>query len=154
MVKRKSKTAKVKVSKREENCWFYGENCIEEPPLDCFGFIYRITNISDGRIYIGKKQFSFKKKIRLSKKARVGTRKRVEISRIDSGWKNYWSSSKSLKEDILKLGKDNFKREIIHYCKNKSELSYYEVHWQIKEEVLLNPSYNGWISCRIFKNKL
>ena len=119
-----------------------------------FGFIYLITNKLDGRIYVGKKQFTHKKRTVLSKKARVGTRKRINVSQIDSGWKNYWGSSKSLLEDVKLLGQHNFKREILMFCTNKSQLSYYEVVNQIKYKVLEIPSYNGWIKATIYKNRL
>ena len=116
-----------------------------------FGFIYLITNKLDGRIYVGKKQFTHKKRTVLSKKARVGTRKRINVSQIDSGWKNYWGSSKSLLEDIKQLGQENFSKEVLMFCTNKSELSYYEVVNQIRYKVLERPSYNGWISCKFTK---
>jgi hypothetical protein len=151
MAERKRQVKKVKINKGE-SCWTYLDECFEEP--QGFGFIYLITNNLDGRIYVGKKQFTFRKKTRLSKKARIGTRKRVEITRVDSGWQNYWSSCRPLVEDVKTLGQDKFSRQILMFCKNKSELSYYELYFQIKYEVLLKPSYNGWINAKVYKNKL
>lgn len=154
MVRKKRETTKVKTNTGEENCWKFQEKCFEEAEENQFGFIYCISNKIDGKVYIGKKQFTFRKKKVLSKKARIGTRKRVEVSRVSSNWQNYWGSSKSLLEDIAKLGKHNFERTILKFCKNKSELSYWEVYYQIQYEVLFKPSYNGWISCKIMKNRL
>lgn len=90
----------------------------------------------------------------MSKKARVGTRKRIEVRQVSSGWENYWGSSKSLLADIDLIGKQNFERVILRFCKSKSELSYYELYYQIHYNVLFVPSYNGWINCKIYKNKL
>jgi len=45
-------------------------------------------------------------------------------------------SSKSLLEDIKKIGKKNFKFEIIAEFKNKRSLRYYECYYQIKYNVL------------------
>ena len=138
----------------KEGCWLYEEKCLEKEKEGYAGFVYIVTNKIDGKIYIGKKQFTHRSKKALSKKARVGTRKRVEVKQVDSGWKNYWGSSKSLLEDVNKLGKENFERRILHFCKSKSELSYYELFFQVQYQVLFVPSYNGWISCKIYKNKL
>jgi hypothetical protein len=137
-------------------CWYKDGKCLEEIPEGVFGYVYRVTNTLNGKIYIGKKQFLFKKKTRVGKRVikATKTRKRVNVTHVDSGWKNYWGSSKSLLADIELLGKDKFKREILAFAQNKTELSYLEVHWQIQETVLHTPSYNGWISCRIFKSKL
>lgn len=134
--------------------WEYQGRELLEAPLDVFGFVYRITNLVDGRIYIGKKLFSFSVKKRLSKKARKGTRKKSVRTTKDSGWISYYGSSLTLKEDIKTLGSDNFRREILHFGKSKTELSYLEVVEQINHKVLLTDSYNSWISCRIFKKYL
>ena len=154
MATSKRRVIKNKIGKGEEACWLWQEKCLETIPEGMFGFIYLITNKLDGRIYVGKKQFTHKKRTVLSKKARVGTRKRINVSQIDSGWKNYWGSSKSLLEDIKQLGQHNFSKEVLMFCTNKSQLSYYEVVNQIGYKVLERPSYNGWISCKIYKNKL
>lgn len=136
-----------------DNCWKWKENCLDEPLEDYFGFIYLIRNKINDKIYVGKKQFSFLKKKRIAKTKRTG-RKRIEIKSVDSGWKNYWGSSKSLLEDIEIYGRENFEREILFFAKNKTELSYYEIVFQIDKQVLFVPSYNGWISCKIYKNNL
>lgn len=154
MERSKRKNTKTQSSSSQENCWIWQEECFQENKEDAFGFIYCIKNKIDGKIYVGKKQLSFRKKTTLSKKARVGTRKRVNISRVDSNWINYWGSSRSLLEDIAKLGKQNFERVILKFCENKSQLSYWELYYQIKYEVLFKPSYNGWIKATIYKNKL
>ena len=86
-----------------------------------FGFVYIITNKKTGKAYIGCKQYWHYKK---GKKAR------------QSNWKVYMGSSKSLTEDIKKLGKRNFKFEMLAEYKNKRSLRYYECYYQMKYNVL------------------
>jgi hypothetical protein len=45
-------------------------------------------------------------------------------------------SSKYLKKDIEKIGKKNFKFEVIDEFKNKRSLKYYEMYYQVKWNVL------------------
>ena len=143
------------------SCWKYKGKCLEEQPDDAFGFIYMIVangnklppELKD-KIYVGKKQFSYSVKKKLSKKARVGTRKRVTRVSKNSGWLNYWGSNKELIADVKKYGEDQFSRFIIRFCENKSQLSYWEVFHQIDQDVMHVNSYNGWISCKIFKSTL
>lgn len=146
-----------------ENCWLdKNGRCLEEVPDGYYGFVYLIRverSLSVPRelwdkVYVGKKAFTYKRKKVMSKKARKGTRKRVEIKEVDSRWKSYWGSSKELIADIKTYGQENFKRIILDYARNKTELSYLEVYYQIWHKVLHAPSYNGWISCKIFKKHL
>lgn len=143
------------------SCWKYKGKCLEEQPENCFGFIYMIVATSkslpkemQGKIYVGKKQFSYSVKKKLSRKARAGTRKRVTKVVKNSGWLNYWGSNKELIADVKLYGEDCFSRTIIKLCDNKTQLSYWEVFHQIDQEVMFNNSYNGWISCKIFKKQL
>ena len=142
-------------------CWLLKGKCLKRQPLEYYGFVYRIT-VADsddlpkeirGRIYIGKKAFVYKKKTRLSKKKRAETGKRVKTSLVDSKWLSYYGSNKQLAADVKNFGEKYFKREILHLCFNKAQLSYYEVKEQIAHNVLSVNSYNGWISCKIFKNR-
>lgn len=154
METKKRSTSKSKAI--EGDCWTYQGDCLSIPPPDIFGFVYLITNKLDGRIYVGKKQFLHKTKTRLSKRTikATKTRQRVVRGTKDSGWLTYWGSCKELTADIAKLGVENFSREILGFYRNKAELAYYEVLYQIQLKVLFGISYNGWISCKIFKNKL
>ena len=138
------------------SCWIYKNKCLESAPKEEFGYIYIITNLLDGKIYVGKKQFLHSTKTKISKKVikTSGTRKRVIRGTRDSGWLNYFGSSKALSADIKLIGIDNFSREILCFCRNKSELTYMELYWQIQKDVLFIPSYNGWISGKVFKSKL
>jgi hypothetical protein len=107
--------------------WLYKNTPISELPEDCVGFVYQITNTATGRMYIGKKLAKFSKTTYKTVKLKNGNKKRKKIkSKIDSDWQQYYGSSPNLTEDINKIGTDNFKREILYYCKSKSECSYIE----------------------------
>ena len=43
------------------NNWMYQGKDISELPEDCEGFVYEITNATNGRKYIGKKLARFKR---------------------------------------------------------------------------------------------
>lgn len=112
-----------------------------------FGFIYEITNLTNNRKYIGKKQcLSVKKRAPLKGK----TKKRHQI--VETDWKTYTSSSNELNNDINLLGIENFSFKILKWCGSKWELSYNEAKLQFEKEVLLsNEYYNGIINLRIGK---
>jgi len=115
---------------------------------ESFGFIYLITNLKNNRKYIGKKQLQFKKKRKLK------SRKNSKITFSESDWKTYTGSCRELNEDIIKFGKENFRFEILRFCKSKWELAYEEIKLQIQNEVIKNPEYyNGIINVRIGKPK-
>jgi hypothetical protein len=131
--------------------WTYQGQVINELPEDCVGFVYCITNIASGRQYIGKKLAKFSKTTYKTVKLKNGTKKKKKIrSKIDSDWQEYYGSSVELTADIEKLGKENFSREILHYCKSKAETSYIEAREQFDRKVLeSNDYYNGQISVRV-----
>lgn len=139
------------------NCWVYKGECLENPLEGYYGFTYIITDRKNNRIYVGKKAFSHNSKKKLSKKAKKlpeNKGKRILKTTKDSGWKDYWGSSKELLEQVKTLGKENFTREILEFASNKSDLSLKEVEAQIKFKVLRIDSYNHWISCKIYKKHL
>ena len=143
----------------ELSCWILlrkdGEaDCLESPLDGYYGFTYLIRNRKDNRIYVGKKAFTHRRTTKLSKTARKTTRKRTKVKQVDSQWLNYFGSSKELLEDVKKYGKENFDRYVLEFCKNKSELSYSEVKFQVQYNVMYVPSYNSWISAKIFKKNL
>ena len=110
-----------------------------------YGFIYVITNLIDNKRYFGKKQIKTIKKLKPLK----GKKNKRHFD-AETDWKTYMSSSNELNEDIIKLGKDNFKFEIIRFCDSKFELAYFEAKIQFDNEVLLKDGfYNGIINCRI-----
>ena len=125
--------------------WLYENKEVNELPEDCVGFVYQITNTTNGRMYIGKKLARFKRSRRPLK-----GRKNKRRYTVSSDWKYYYGSSDLLLADVEKLGKDNFKREILFYCKSKAELSYIEAREQFARKVLESDDYyNGHIRVRV-----
>ena len=98
----------------------YGKEEVFVPNLDKFGFVYLITNLQNGKGYIGCKQYLMYRKLK----------------ETESNWKRYMGSSKWLLKDIEKIGKEHFKFEIIAEYKNRRSLRYYELYYQMKFNVL------------------
>ncbi len=125
--------------------WTYKGDIVEEVPEGIVGFVYQITNTTNGRMYIGKKLAEFKK-AKPPLKGRINKRRYT----VESDWKDYFGSSDALTEDVVKLGKDKFTREILFYCKSRAELSYIEAREQFARKVLeTDDYYNGHIRVRI-----
>jgi len=131
--------------------WLYQDTPIETLPEECVGFVYLITNNLSGRKYIGKKLAKFAKTTYKTVKQKNGTKKRKKIrSKIDSDWREYYGSSPELTADVITLGTENFTREILYYCKSKSECSYIEAREQFTRKVLESTDYyNGHIQVRV-----
>jgi len=131
--------------------WIYQDTAILELPEDCVGFVYLITNNLTGRKYIGKKLAKFSKTTYKTVKQKNGLKKRKKIrTKVDSDWREYYGSSPELTADVNTLGTENFTREILYYCKSKSECSYVEAREQFSRRVLESHDYyNGHIQVRV-----
>jgi hypothetical protein len=131
--------------------WYYQDTLVEELPEECVGFVYLITNISTGRKYIGKKLAKFSKTTYKTVKLKNGTKKKKKIrGKIESDWQTYYGSNLELNTDVLRLGKENFKREILYYCTSKAQTSYIEAREQFERKVLESTDYyNGQIAVRV-----
>lgn len=131
--------------------WTYRGQLVIEPPEDSVGFVYIIENLTNGRKYIGKKLFSFSKTTYKTVTLKNGKKKKKKIKgKIPSDWQDYYGSSNELNKDIENLGKENFKREILYYCKSKAECSYIEAKLQFEHKVLESTDYyNNNIQVRV-----
>ena len=131
--------------------WLFESKEITVLPEDCAGFVYLITNSITGRKYIGKKLAKFKRTTYKTVKLKNGKKKRKKIKgAIESDWQTYYGSSPELSKDIELLGIENFSREILYYCKTKSECSYIEAREQFARRVLESDDYyNGHIQVRV-----
>ena len=79
----------------------------------------------------------------------AGFKRKRKVTK-ETDWQEYWGSSNRLNDDIEKLGKENFKREIICLCKTRGDTNYMEAKIQFDENVLLNENnYNGIIAVKI-----
>jgi len=118
-----------------------------EQTVGYFGFVYLITHIKTGQKYVGKKFFT-KSKTKQVK----GKKKKI---RVASDWETYWGSNIKLQEDVKLNGEEEYTREVLHLCKNRSECSYWETYEIFNRHALMSESYyNEWVSCRIRKAHL
>ena len=125
--------------------WTYQGKPLETLPEECVGFVYLITNTTTGRMYIGKKLARFKRS-RPPLKGKKNKRRHT----VESDWQDYYGSSDLLTEDVNKLGKEKFTREILHLCKSKGECNYIEAKEQFARGVLESDDYyNGHIRVRV-----
>ena len=128
--------------------WQYNSKDFTEDLIgDNYGFVYQITNLTNGRKYIGKK-FFYSAKTKQVK----GKKKRIKVP---SDWQTYYGSSAELSKDVLSLGHDKFKREILHLCLSKGDCGYLEAKEQFVRGALeSNDYYNTWIMVRVRKSHL
>lgn len=72
--------------------------------MEKYGYIYKITNNINGKIYVGQHK----------------------SSTVDE---KYWGSGKLIKYAIAKEGLENFSRQILEWCHNKQHLNEREIYW-------------------------
>ena len=117
-----------------ENPWYYnGIPFLSENIDDNFGFVYLITNIQNNRKYIGRKYF-------WSFRTPRGKKRKVKS---ESDWKNYYGSCPELKEEIERLGRENFSRTIISLHKTKGKTNFEETRQLFNNNVLTESLDNG-----------
>lgn len=130
--------------------WYYRGKPLTIAPEDCQGFVYCITNNANGMKYIGKKNLWGV----LKRKPLKGKTNRRH-SRVETDWQDYYGSNKELQQAVEMLGPHTMTREILHLCKNKNQMSYYEMQEQFARSVLLDDTYyNGYIGGRCTRKGL
>ncbi len=117
-----------------ENPWIYKGNPFTSDDIgDYYGFVYRITNTTTQKSYIGRKYFVQKRKPK-------GGKRRVTS---ESDWKKYYGSSDDLKQDIRRDGKDSFRREIISLHTTLGKVNYEETRQLFLNNVLTEALDDG-----------
>ena len=97
-------------------------------PARWVGFVYEITNLVTGQLYIGRKLYWEHRK-----------QKRVKQSK----WGVYTGSSKRLNVDIQELGIDKFTFKILRQYPDKSSLRYGESEMIVKRGALTKHTSDG-----------
>lgn len=135
--------------------WLYKDSELQQLPDHCVGFVYLITNLSTGRMYVGKKLATkANTKIRVVTLKSGEKRKRKLKNRVESDWRTYYGSNKILAEEA-KIDPTNYRREILHFCASKAECTYLEAKEQFARGVLESDQYyNEQIDCRIHKSNI
>ena len=117
-----------------ENPWIYeGRPFTSDDIGEYYGFVYRITNITTQKSYIGRKYFYQKRKPR-------GGKRRVTS---ESDWKRYYGSSDDLKQDIRSLGRGSFRREILSLHTTLGKVNYEETKQLFLHNVLTEALDDG-----------
>ena len=117
-----------------ENPWIYKGNPFTSDDIgDYYGFVYRITNTINGKSYIGRKYFVQKRKPK-------GGKRRVTS---ESDWKRYFGSSDELKQDIKRIGRNFFRREILSLHTTLGKVNYEETKQLFLHNVLMEALDDG-----------
>lgn len=126
--------------------WLYNDCEFTEDMIgDNVGFVYIITNLTNGKQYVGKKSFTKSKTYQKNKKKKK--------TRVSSDWITYTGSNDQLNEDI-KNG-DQIKKQILYLCSSKGWMSYMETKEILVRDCLLSDKYyNTWLSTRIRRSHL
>lgn len=126
--------------------WTYNKKSFESEQIgDYVGFVYLITDLSNNKKYIGKKNFWSTRRLPPLK-----GKKRKRVVKNESDWKDYFGSSEQVKLLVESHGRNNFTREILHLCNSKGEMSYLEAKEQFDRNVLFSDEYyNEFIGCKI-----
>ena len=111
----------TKLSETEMGHWEFDS---QWNPEDWFGFVYCIENLTTKQFYIGKKQLWH------------GGKKKSKMYGKPMSWKTYVGSSVTLKKDITKYKKKNFRFEIADLFKTKGGLYYSEAYLQMLSDCM------------------
>ena len=149
--------------------WLYKEVEVTEDtiPEEAVGFVYKIIHIPSGKYYIGKKSLSSVRTLKLGKRELLKIKEERKVNKMPgpapkkkkvrkaSDWETYYSSNEWITEQVKDGKVGEFMREIIQFCNSKKSLSYYEIYWMFKYDVLADEnSLNGNISGNYFRKDL
>jgi Putative endonuclease segE, GIY-YIG domain len=133
--------------------WYYKGNELTDEmiPAKAAGFIYIITHSPTSRRYIGRKL--------LTKAHRRQKNNKIIRTRVESDWREYWSSSPEVKQLVEQEGTDNFVREILMFADTKGQLNYLEEKFlycvgALESEHWLNSNIRSKMYKRNILNKL
>ena len=133
--------------------WLYNDkefNPAEHDIESLAGFVYLVTDLNNGKKYVGKKNLWSTRRLPPLK-----GQKRRRVKKSESDWKDYFGSNEEVKLLVENEGRDRFKREILRLCKSKGEMTYFEMKEQIDREVLFRDDYyNEFIGGKIHSKHL
>ena len=143
--------------KKEKIHWTWNGkviDTIEKFPEKSIGFIYCIENLSNGKVYYGRKTCrAMGKKKRLTKtekKLPENSRKTFKyVEHEYKGWQDYCGSCEPLLEDIKKG--DKYRKTIVKFCETKGQLTAQEIRFIVCDCITQDNCYNGNILGKIFK---
>ena len=113
-------------------------------PVDELGFVYQITELDTGMVYIGQKKFWRTNKKAPTKykmvdgkflkdkegKRILETRTTKKHIKTETDWRYYNGSCRELLEKMSNnIG--NYKKEILQICKNKMDMNCWETYLQL-----------------------
>lgn len=129
--------------------WLYKKEILTDDmiPAKAVGFIYIITDNETRKRYIGRKL--------LTKAHTRQKNKKIIKTRVESDWRDYWSSSPELTLLIEENGTDRFTREILMFAETKGLLNYLEERIQYSLGVLESEDWlNTNIRAKMFKRNI
>lgn len=128
-----------------DNPWKYKGKIFTSDDINskAYGFIYMIKEKSSGKIYIGQKHLWTKKLKTIS-----GKKKKVKV---ESDWKQYYSSSAYINEKYQENGSADFERYILMFCISDGQMNYAELKLQIDLRMLEDSEHyiNGFVGGKI-----
>ena len=144
--------------------WKFKNKYIKDPPKEVYGFVYKVTCKLDEYkdwIYIGSKSFYKNRTTVLSKKKAnelylgKGRKPKKQKVTTESDWKDYITSSETIKTLVNTFGNEAFNWEIIDYGLTKADLLMKEVEMQVKYRVFrIKESFNQMLKASIYKKNL
>lgn len=113
----------MNILSQEKSFYNLDEFFFEEPIQKIEGKIYKITNLLNGKIYIGQTKHSVEKRYR-------------------EHCSPYYKNKQAIHLAILKYGKENFVLEQLDTASTVDELNQKEYEWIVKEDCIAPKGYN------------